>query len=103
MDATLVSFRLLNGQDLLLCRAMVALFDNKFLSGQIAMRGDPLQHKAHLAPASRYSEDIDLVAVGARPEGHISRAIRRVLTDVLGQPKTSAWGTLKLALRNAVT
>jgi len=89
-------------QDLLLCRAMVALFDDNFLSGQIAMRGGTLLHKAHLAPASRYSEDIDLVAVGTRPEGHISKAIRRVLEDVLGKPKASAWGTLTLALRNAV-
>ena len=89
-------------QDLLLCRAMVALFDDNFLSGQIAMRGGTLLHKAHLAPASRYSEDIDLVAVGTRSEGHISKAIRRVLADVLGKPKASAWGTLTLALRNAV-
>lgn len=89
-------------QDLMLCRAMVALFNDKFLSGQIAMRGGTLLHKAHLAPASRYSEDIDLVVVGTRPEDHASRAIRRVLTDVLGEPKTSVWDTLKLALRNAV-
>ena len=89
-------------QDLLLCRAMVALFDDNFLSGQIAMRGGTLLHKAHLAPASRYSEDIDLVAVGTRPEGHISKAIRRVLADVLGKPKASAWATLTLALRNVV-
>lgn len=89
-------------QDLLLCRAMAALFDDDFLSGQIAMRGGTLLHKAHLAPASRYSEDIDLVVVGTRPEDHVRRAIRRVLTDVLGEPKTSVWDTLKLALRNAV-
>jgi len=31
-------------QDLLLCRAMVALFDDKFLSSQIAMRGGTLLH-----------------------------------------------------------
>ena len=89
-------------QDLLLCRSMAALFDDDFLSGQIAMRGGTLLHKAHLAPASRYSEDIDLVVVGTRPEDHVRRAIRRVLTDVLGEPKTSVWDTLKLALRNAV-
>ncbi len=89
-------------QDLLLCRAMVALFDDAFLSAQIAMRGGTLLHKVHLAPASRYSEDIDLVVVGTRPEEHIRRAIRRVLADVLGAPKTSAWDTLKLALRNTV-
>ncbi len=89
-------------QDLLLCQSMVALFDDAFLSSQIAMRGGTLLHKVHLAPPARYSEDIDLVVVGTRPEGHIRRAIRRVLTDVLGEPKTSVWGSIRLALRNAV-
>jgi predicted nucleotidyltransferase component of viral defense system len=89
-------------QDLLLCRAMVALFDDKFLSSQVAMRGGTLLHKVHLAPPARYSEDIDLVVVGARPADHIRRAIRRVLTDVLGAPKTSVWDTLVLAIRNTV-
>ena len=89
-------------QDLLLCRAMAALFHDAFLSSQIAMRGGTLLHKVHLAPASRYSEDIDLVVVGDRPEDHVRRAIRRVLADVLGPPKTSVWGTLTLAIRNAV-
>jgi predicted nucleotidyltransferase component of viral defense system len=89
-------------QDLLLCRAMVALFDDVFLSSQIAMRGGTLLHKVHLAPASRYSEDIDLVVVGTRPEEHIRRAVRRVLTDVLGTPKAFVWDTIKLALRNTV-
>jgi predicted nucleotidyltransferase component of viral defense system len=89
-------------QDLLLCRAMVALFDDAFLSSQIAMRGGTLLHKVHLAPPSRYSEDIDLVVVGTRPEEHIRRAVRRVLTDVLGTPKASVWDTIKLALRNTV-
>ena len=89
-------------QDLLLCRAMVALFDDKFLSSQIAMRGGTLLHKVHLAPAARYSEDIDLVVVGTRPADHIRRAIRRVLSDVLGTPKASVWDTLALAIRNTV-
>jgi predicted nucleotidyltransferase component of viral defense system len=89
-------------QDLLLCRAMVALFKDVFLGSQIAMRGGTLLHKVHLAPAARYSEDIDLVVVGTRPEGHIRRALRRVLADVLGTPKTSVWAGLVLALRNTV-
>ncbi|MCU0771906.1 MAG: nucleotidyl transferase AbiEii/AbiGii toxin family protein [Verrucomicrobia bacterium] len=89
-------------QDLLLCRTMVALFDDKFLSSQIAMRGGTLLHKVHLAPPARYSEDIDLVVVGTRPPDHIRRAIRRVLTDVLGAPKASVWDTLVLAIRNTV-
>ena len=81
---------------------MVALFDDAFLSSQIAMRGGTLLHKVHLAPPARYSKDIDLVVVGTRPAEHIRRAIRRVLTDVLGAPKASLWDTLKLAIRNTV-
>jgi predicted nucleotidyltransferase component of viral defense system len=89
-------------QDLLLCRAMVALFDDSFLQSQIAMRGGTLLHKVHLAPPSRYSEDIDLVVVGDRPEGHIRKALNRVLKGVLGSPKQSVWEDLKLAIRNTV-
>jgi predicted nucleotidyltransferase component of viral defense system len=89
-------------QDLLLCRAMAALFDDSFLSTQIAMRGGTLLHKVHLAPAARYSEDIDLVVVGSRPAEHIRRAVRRVLADVLGKPKTSVLDTITLAMRNTV-
>jgi hypothetical protein len=47
-------------QDLLLCHAMTALFNDEFLSNQIAVRGGTLLHKVYLAPPSRYSEDIDL-------------------------------------------
>lgn len=89
-------------QDLLLCRAMGALFEDPFLRGQIAMRGCTLLHKVYLLPPSRYSEDIDLVVVGNRPEGHIRQALNRVLRDVLGTPKQSVWGDLKLAVRNTV-
>jgi predicted nucleotidyltransferase component of viral defense system len=89
-------------QDLLLCLAMNALFKDKFLRGQIAMRGGTLLHKVHLAPAARYSEDIDLVVYGDRPEGHIAKAIKRVLKDVLGKPTDSIWDTIQLAIRNAV-
>lgn len=89
-------------QDLLLCRAMAALFSDKFLRGQIAMRGGTLLHKAHLAPAARYSEDIDLVAIGSRPEGHIAKAIRRVLKPELGEPEDTIWDSIRLAIRNTV-
>lgn len=89
-------------QDLLLCRAMAALFNDKFLQGQIAMRGGTLLHKAHLAPAARYSEDIDLVAFGSRPEGHLAKAIRRVLKPDLGEPGDTLWDTVRLAIRNTV-
>lgn len=87
-------------QDLLLCRGMEAIFGDAFLRAQVAMRGGTLLHKVYLAPAARFSEDIDLVAVGDRPEDHIRKALRRVLASVLGTPRTSAWDALALAIRN---
>jgi predicted nucleotidyltransferase component of viral defense system len=89
-------------QDLLLCRAMAALFNDRFLRTQVAMRGGTLLHKVYLAPAARYSEDIDLVVFGNRPEDHIRKALRRVLVDVLGNPKTPVRAALGLAVRNTV-
>jgi predicted nucleotidyltransferase component of viral defense system len=89
-------------QDLLLCRAMAALFEDRFLQSQVAMRGGTLLHKVYLAPPSRYSEDIDLVVIGDRPEGHIRKALHRVLSGVLGTPQQSVWDNLKLAVRNTV-
>lgn len=88
-------------QDLLLSLAMHAIFNDTFLQGQVAMRGGTVLHKVHLAPAARYSEDIDLVAVGERPEGHIRKALMRVLRPLLGREQSSAWTTLQLAVRNA--
>jgi len=89
-------------QDLLLCRSMAAVFGDEFLRSQVAMRGGTLLHKIYLAPASRFSEDIDLVVVGDRPEDHIRKALRRVLADVLGSPQASAWESIRLAVRNVV-
>ena|SRR5437016_1008715 len=88
-------------QDLLLSLSMHAIFEDAFLSTQVAMRGGTVLHKVHLAPAARYSEDIDLVAVGERPEGHIGKALLRGLRPVLGKEKSTAWATLRLAVCNA--
>lgn len=90
-------------QDLLLCLAMIALFSDPFLGAHIAMRGGTVLHKVHLAPASRYSEDIDLVVVSDRPEEHIRAAIKRVLLPVLGKHRKDAWEWVKLAIRNAAS
>jgi predicted nucleotidyltransferase component of viral defense system len=87
-------------QDLLLCRAVAAIFNDDFLHDQVAMRGGTLLHKVHLAPPARFSEDIDLVVCGDRPEDHIRKALRRVLAGVLGTPKASIWDPLTLAVRN---
>lgn len=88
-------------QDLLLSLAMRAIFEDRFLAGQIALRGGTVLHKVHLAPPVRFSEDLDLVAVGDRPESHITKALMRVLRPVLGREKSSTWAALRLAVRNA--
>lgn len=89
-------------QDFLICQAVAAIFEDEFLNGQVAMRGGTVLHKAHLAPASRYSEDIDLVLVGDRPAGHIKRALTRVLAPLLGAPTESVSTNVRLTVRNLV-
>jgi predicted nucleotidyltransferase component of viral defense system len=44
-------------QDYLLSKAVALIFQDKYLSANVAMRGGTVLHKAHLAPAGRYSED----------------------------------------------
>jgi predicted nucleotidyltransferase component of viral defense system len=73
-------------QDYLLCRAVAPIFEDDFLSMQVAMRGGTVLHKGHLAPASRYSEDIVLVLVGDRPSSYVKKVLTRVLRPVLGTP-----------------
>jgi predicted nucleotidyltransferase component of viral defense system len=87
-------------QDLLLTRAMGTIFADDFLRGQVVMRGGTVLHKVHLAPAARYSEDIDLVLVGDRPPDHVEKALNRVLHPLLGAPRTNMWAKVVLAVRN---
>lgn len=89
-------------QDYLISQAVAAIFEDKFLKGQVAMRGGTVLHKAHLAPASRYSEDIDLVLVGDRPPGHIKKALTRVLKPLLGHPVESVMTDIQLTVRKLV-
>ena len=87
-------------QDYLISQAVAAIFTDKFLRSQVAMRGGTVLHKGHLAPACRYSEDIDLVLVGARPASHIKKAVARVLEPILGVPSESVLTDIRLAVRN---
>ena len=90
-------------QDLRLSRGVAAIFADPVLGESLAMRGGTVLHKAHLAPAARYSEDIDLVLVKAMDTDTLDRHLRRVLTPVLGQPADSliadAWLTVRNVLR----
>lgn len=54
-------------QDLIISRALVAIFNDEFLASQLAFRGGTALHKLYLHPQPRYSEDIDLVQINAGP------------------------------------
>lgn len=49
--------------DLVIERALIDLFSSPLLKKNIAFRGGPSQHKIHLKPQVRYSEDIDIVQI----------------------------------------
>jgi len=73
-------------QDLVLSRAVVELFSDSELAGQIALRGGTALNKVFLTPAVRYSEDIDLVQAKAGPAGPLIDAIRAKLDPWLDKP-----------------
>lgn len=54
-------------QDLIICRALVEIFNNDFLAERLAFRGGTALHKLYLHPQPRYSEDIDLVQMKSEP------------------------------------
>ena len=90
-------------QDYLISKAVAAIFRDRYLSSQVAMRGGTVLHKGHLGPAIRYSEDIDLVLTGTAQPGHIKKAIHRVLLPLLGKPAESMLVSVNLAIRNFVS
>ncbi len=73
-------------QDLIICRALVEIFNDPFLSNELAFRGGTALFKLYLPPA-RYSEDIDFVRVKAGPIGPVMDALRERLNPWLGTPK----------------
>jgi predicted nucleotidyltransferase component of viral defense system len=74
-------------QDLVVCRALVAIFSDPLLQRALAFRGGTALYKIHIKPAARYSEDIDLVQVKAGGAGPIMQALRAVLDPWLGVPR----------------
>lgn len=54
-------------QDLIICRALIAIFCDEFLASQLSFRGGTALHKLYLSPQPRYSEDIDLVQINPGP------------------------------------
>ena len=72
-------------QDLIICRAMCALYNDEYLSEHLAFRGGTMLNKLYLSPQPRYSEDIDLVQINAEPIKETIDKIRDVLS-FLGEP-----------------
>ena len=72
-------------QDLIICRAICALYNDEYLSEHLAFRGGTTLNKIYLYPQPRYSEDIDLVQINAEPIRETIDRIRDVLS-FLGKP-----------------
>ena len=54
-------------QDLVISRALVAVYSDPVLAEALAFRGGTALYKLCLTPPARYSEDIDLVQVEPGP------------------------------------
>jgi predicted nucleotidyltransferase component of viral defense system len=72
-------------QDLIISRALIAIFSDEFLASQLAFRGGTALHKLYLSPQSRYSEDIDLVQIHAGPIKPILSRLGEVLDFLPGK------------------
>ena len=69
-------------QDLLISRAVVAIYSDPFLASRLAWRGGTALYKLYVKPQPRYSEDIDLVLINSEPMGPILDRLREVLSFV---------------------
>jgi len=74
-------------QDLIICRALVAIYSDPVLSDKLAFRGGTAIHKLYLPPQARYSEDIDLIQIEPEPIGETLDRLKEVLSFI-GLPKT---------------
>jgi len=72
-------------QDLIICRALVSIYSDDFLSSRLAFRGGTALHKLYLSPQPRYSEDIDFVQIQSENVGAVLDKLREVLS-FLGKP-----------------
>ncbi len=87
-------------QDMVISRALVAIYADPELARRLAFRGGTALFKLHLTPAARYSEDIDLVQITPGPIGEVLGALRAVLDPWLGPPRfTHADHCVKLTYR----
>jgi len=67
-------------QDLVIERALIALFSNDMIRENLAFRGGTALHKIFLNPQARYSEDIDLVQIKSGPINPVMKEIRKAMS-----------------------
>lgn len=75
-------------QDLIISRALVAIFSDPLLRDELRFRGGTALNKLHFPAPLRYSEDIDLVRTSAGPIGPVLDGVRAVLEPWLGKAKS---------------
>ncbi|MBI2420032.1 MAG: nucleotidyl transferase AbiEii/AbiGii toxin family protein [Ignavibacteriales bacterium] len=73
-------------EDLVICRALIEIFSDDFLAGNLAFRGGTALHKLYLKPQQRYSEDIDLVQINSGSFGEIADRLK-IRLGFLGTPQ----------------
>jgi predicted nucleotidyltransferase component of viral defense system len=74
-------------QDLILSRAIVAIYSNPILKEGLVFRGGTALHKLYSPIQERYSEDLDFVQKTAEPIGNLLHHLHEVLNPWLGEPK----------------
>ena len=73
-------------QDLMISRALIMLFTEPAIRNTLLFRGGTALNKLFFSPASRYSEDIDLVQMVPGGIGPIANPIQHLLKPLLGPP-----------------
>lgn len=76
-------------QDLVISRALVALYNHPEIIASLAFRGGTALNKLFFSPATRYSEDLDFVQINDEPIGKTLSNIRSVLDPWLGEARWS--------------
>lgn len=74
-------------QDLVLSRALIALYQHEGIQKTLAFRGGTALNKLFVDKPARYSEDLDFVLIQDEPIGHVLTAIRDALDPWLGQAR----------------
>lgn len=67
-------------QDLVISRAITAIYSDEWLSEELAFRGGTALHKLCFSSSPRYSEDIDLVQIHSAPIKEYVQRLQSVLS-----------------------